>query len=182
MLLGQQSKYNGKIRPPDSKNLPKPWIFHQKSSKIIDFSWFSLSELPHSKSQQPTCLPQGHGGASAFFPLTSCSLFFSVISRNSSWFRLFGANFLDSVSVDVRVEFFSAAINIQNKISYVSKLETMPGSMLLDLDRLLSKPWQTIKNRTNAAKKCRSEISKLGFFCSKISKIIENPMKIEKCW
>ena len=58
MFLGQDSKYNGKFRPADSKNLPKPWFFHQKSSKIIDFSWFSLSELPYSKSQQPTCLPR----------------------------------------------------------------------------------------------------------------------------
>ena len=56
MFLGQESKYNGKFRAPDSKNLLKPWFFHQKSSKIIDFSWFSLSELPCSKSQQPTCL------------------------------------------------------------------------------------------------------------------------------
>ena len=60
MFLGQESKYNGKFRAADSKNLPKPWFFfHQKSSKIIDFSWFSLSELPYSKSQQPTCLPRG---------------------------------------------------------------------------------------------------------------------------
>ena len=34
-------------------------IFHQKTSKTIDFSWFSLSELSYSKSQQPTCLPRG---------------------------------------------------------------------------------------------------------------------------
>ena len=59
MFLGQQSKYNGKFRAADSKNLPKPCFFHHKSSKIIDFSWFSLSELPYSKSQQPTCLPRG---------------------------------------------------------------------------------------------------------------------------
>ena len=59
MFLGQGSKYNGKFRAADSKTLPKPWFFHQKSSKTIDFSWFSLSELPYSKSQQPTCLPRG---------------------------------------------------------------------------------------------------------------------------
>ena len=58
MFLGQENKYNGKFRAADSKNLPKPWYFHQKSSKIIDFSWFSLSELPYSKSQQPTCSPR----------------------------------------------------------------------------------------------------------------------------
>ena len=58
MFLGQGSKYNGKFRVADSKILPKPWFFHQKSSKTIDFSWFSLSELPYSKSQQPTCLLQ----------------------------------------------------------------------------------------------------------------------------
>ena len=45
MFLGQESKYNGKFCPPDSKNLPKPCFFHEKTSKIIDFSWFSLSEL-----------------------------------------------------------------------------------------------------------------------------------------
>ena len=52
MFLGQESKYNGKFRPADSKNLPKSSFFHQKSMKIIGFSWFSLSELvqrsPHA--------------------------------------------------------------------------------------------------------------------------------------
>ena len=59
MFLDQESKYNGKFGAVDSKNLPKPYFFHEKPSKTIDFSWFSLSELPYSKSQQPTCLPRG---------------------------------------------------------------------------------------------------------------------------
>ena len=42
-----------------AKKLPKTRYFHEKSSKTIDFSWFPLSELPYSKSQQPTCLPRG---------------------------------------------------------------------------------------------------------------------------
>ena len=42
-----------------AKKPPQTMIFHQKTSKTIDFSWFSLSELSYSKSQQPTCLPQG---------------------------------------------------------------------------------------------------------------------------
>ena len=42
-----------------AKNPPQTLIFHQKTSKTIDFSWFSLSELSYSKSQQPTCLPRG---------------------------------------------------------------------------------------------------------------------------
>ena len=41
------------------KKTPQTMIFHQKTSKTIDFSWFSLSELSYSKSQQPTCLPRG---------------------------------------------------------------------------------------------------------------------------
>ena len=45
MFLGQESKYNGKFRSADSKNLQKPCFVHEKPSKIIDFSWFSLSEL-----------------------------------------------------------------------------------------------------------------------------------------
>ena len=59
MFLGRGSKYNGKFRAADSKNLHKPLFFHHKTSKIIGFTWFSLSELPYSKSQQPTCLPRG---------------------------------------------------------------------------------------------------------------------------
>ena len=64
MFLGQESKYSGKFCPPDSKNLQNPWYFNEKSSKIIDFPWFSLSELPYRKSQQPTCLlrPRLPGG------------------------------------------------------------------------------------------------------------------------
>ena len=60
MFLGQGSKYNGKLRPTDPNNLQKPCFFHDKSRQIIAFSWFSLSELPYSKSQQPTCLPRVH--------------------------------------------------------------------------------------------------------------------------
>ena len=41
-----------------AKKPPQTMIFHQKTSKTIDFSWFSLSELSYSKSQQPTCLPR----------------------------------------------------------------------------------------------------------------------------
>ena len=41
-----------------AKNRPQTMIFHQKTSKTIDFPWFSLSELSYSKSQQPTCLLQ----------------------------------------------------------------------------------------------------------------------------
>ena len=41
-----------------AKKPPQTMLFHQKTSKTIDFSWFSLSELPYSKSQQPTCLPR----------------------------------------------------------------------------------------------------------------------------
>ena len=58
MSLGQASVSECLPDPPDSKNLQKPCFFHEKTSKIIDFSWFSLSELPYSKSQQPTCLPR----------------------------------------------------------------------------------------------------------------------------
>ena len=41
-----------------AKNPPQTMVFYQKTSKTIDFSWFSLSELSYSKSQQPTCLPR----------------------------------------------------------------------------------------------------------------------------
>ena len=45
MSLGQEIVWECLPGPPDSKNLQKPCFFHEKSSKIIDFSWFSLSEL-----------------------------------------------------------------------------------------------------------------------------------------
>ena len=59
MFLGQESKYNGKFRSDLMNKPPKNRIFQGKSMENIAFSWFSLSELPYSKSQQPTCLPQG---------------------------------------------------------------------------------------------------------------------------
>ena len=45
MSLGQEIVWECLPGPPDSKNLQKPCFFHDKSSQIIDFSWFSLSEL-----------------------------------------------------------------------------------------------------------------------------------------
>ena len=59
------TKYNGKTSKYNSKTIfaaktpPQTMIFHQKTSKTIDFSRFSLSKLYYSKSQQPTCLPRG---------------------------------------------------------------------------------------------------------------------------
>ena len=45
MSLGRENMWECIHGPPDSKNLQKTCFFHEKSSKIIDFSWFSLSEL-----------------------------------------------------------------------------------------------------------------------------------------
>ena len=41
-----------------SKNLSKSMIFSSKSMVFLAKTWFSLSELPYSKFQQPPCLLQ----------------------------------------------------------------------------------------------------------------------------
>ena len=42
---------------PEASRRPKPLKTIGFSWKYINFPWFCLSELPYSKSQQPTCLP-----------------------------------------------------------------------------------------------------------------------------
>ena len=48
-------------------DLQNSWLFPPKPFISIGYSWFSLSELPQEKSQQPTRLPQG----GIFFTLIS---------------------------------------------------------------------------------------------------------------
>ena len=63
MSLGLENMWECLHDPPDSKNLPKSLFFHDKSSKIIDFSRFSSSELTwrsrhayHGPTEEPTVL------------------------------------------------------------------------------------------------------------------------------
>ena len=62
MFLRQESKYNGKNRSESTFCCENPSPNHDFSSKNKQnhlFFMFFLSELPYSKSQQPTCLPRG---------------------------------------------------------------------------------------------------------------------------
>ena len=62
MSLSQENKYNGKFRSESMfwcKKTPQNMIFSWKIKQNHWFFMVSLSELPYSKSQQPTCLPRG---------------------------------------------------------------------------------------------------------------------------
>ena len=60
MFLGQQSKYNGKFRAADSKNLPKPCDFFIKNeAKPMIFHGFPCQNLPTVSPQWPPCLLEG---------------------------------------------------------------------------------------------------------------------------
>ena len=56
----------------------------------------------------------------------------SVISQNSTFFVMFGANFLDSASVDAKPFFYFSAIDIEPEISLEIETIYIVGSNAFD--------------------------------------------------
>ena len=54
MFLGQESKYNGKFRATDSKNLPKLYFFITNPAKPLIFHCFPCQNFPAvNRSSRP---------------------------------------------------------------------------------------------------------------------------------
>jgi len=112
------------------------------------------------------------------FPAMS-SKWLSVISRNSTSFRLFGANFLDSEPDDDK-SFFSSRLSICSPFLWAfRKLDTIPGSLLLIRLKNSQNSRRYDTKRPYPMPKNWDRKKTRKFPISKISIFIENCMKIE---